>query len=95
VNCAYAGGGSGSFKANAAPGSQLTVWVEEYTVSDANWRRVTPDSGVYKIRTTDALDVLIISDIATVGRFRLRAALDVAPLNTCDLDVTMVVSPEG
>ena len=91
VNCAY---GANAFKINATPGSQLTVWIEEYTASDANFRRINPDDGRCKIRTTDALDVLIVSGVSTVGRFRLRAALDVAPTATVDLDVTLVVNKE-
>lgn len=90
INTAIAVG----FKANGAPGSLLTVWVEEYTDSDANWRRVTPDSGAYKIRTTDALDVLVLSDLTTVRRFRARASVDIAPVGNISLDWTMFITPE-
>ena len=91
VNCDYVAGPNDSFKNHAVVGSYIEIYIEIYTPSEAAWKRITPSSGEYRLRTTDDLDVLVIDHVAAItGRFRLMAVLELAPTDTIELDWTIL-----
>ena len=90
INGNHTGGPTGSFKADAAPGSYLEAWIETQPADDANWRRLTPSNDSYRIYTTDTQDILAIDSIAGATMFRVRCALSVAPTTDVDLDFMLL-----
>lgn len=88
INSEYAGGPNGSFKAQAGGGRRLTLILNIREPGAGAFRRITPNSGEYRIRTTDSKSMLSLphgGHVAFSEDLQIQIDTNPAPVGAFDI----------